>query len=80
MGAGGELPSEDRDASYANRIGEILVGAGTVTIERYRKAVDAKPGHENPFDLILLARCKQTQYSENCRRYASGFSEAHKFL
>jgi hypothetical protein len=71
--AGGELPSEDRDASYANRIGEILVGAGTVTIERYRKAVDAQPGHEYLFDLNLLAICKQTQYSENCWRFASGF-------
>ena len=47
MGASGELPSEDRQASNANRIGEILIGAGAITIERYRKAVNSKFGHEN---------------------------------
>jgi hypothetical protein len=32
-----------------------LVGSGTVTIERYRKAVDSKFGHDKTSDLNPLA-------------------------
>ena len=39
-----ELPSAHREPSYSHRIGEILVKAGAITIERHRKTADAKLG------------------------------------
>ena len=46
VGARREHPSEDRQPSDAKRIGKILVGTGAIAIERYRKTVNAKLGHE----------------------------------
>jgi len=44
-GTCGECPFVQRDPADAKWIVEILVGTGTVAIEGYREAVDAKLGH-----------------------------------
>jgi hypothetical protein len=47
VGPSGKLPTEYRQAANANWILEALVWAGTVAIERNRKAVNTKFGHKS---------------------------------
>jgi hypothetical protein len=61
VGASSDLPSEYSEAPYAKGIFEILVGAGTVTVERHRKTMDAKSGHDKTSDLNPLEWREQTQ-------------------
>src|ERR1700683_1095291 len=51
VGPRGKLPPEDRQAANAYWIVDVLVGAGAVTIGRYRKAMDTKLGHKDSFSL-----------------------------
>jgi hypothetical protein len=43
-------------ATFTKGILQVLVGAGAVAVDGYRKAMDAKFGHRNSFDLISQNR------------------------
>jgi hypothetical protein len=70
-GTCGKCPFVQRDPADAQWIVEILVGTGTVAIDGYREAVDAKLGHLCPF----LSACT-LQAVSLCQYMAISFQSA----
>src|SRR5205085_1958814 len=53
-GAGGAEPGGQVIGADAHRMLEVLVGAGTVPVERNAEAVDAQLGHDDPSFVFVI--------------------------